>query len=148
MPMCISELMVDPRAPELSFLRIPRTHETPSNSSTATTGKVVYLKFAKIALPAAAAWASAVVEDTVVECAVALAAVEASVLVAAVEASASADVGVSAVAPLEVALEAALEAVLPVEVLMLLPRRQLPRIPSPTMQLQERNEVRSFMFEM
>jgi hypothetical protein len=143
--MCILELMVDPRALELSFLRIPRKHETPSNSSTATSGKVVSLKFAKTALlAAAAAWASAVVEGTAAECAVALAAVEASVLVAAVEASASADVGVSAVAP----LVAVPELVPPAVVLILLPRQQLPRIPSPTMQLQERNEMRSSTSEM
>lgn len=145
MPMCISDLMVDLRALELSFLRIPRTHETPSNSSTATSGKVVYLKFAKTALLAAAvAWVSVVVEDTEEVCVVALAAVEASVLVAAVEASASADVGVSAVA----LLEAAPEVVLPVVVLILLPRQQSPRMPSPTMRLQGRNEMTSFMFEM
>jgi hypothetical protein len=148
--MCISDLMVDPRALELSFLRIPKTHETPSNSSTVTSGKAVYSKFAKTALlaAAAAAWASAAVEDTAVECVVALAAVEASVLVAAVEASASADVGVSAVAPLEAVLEAVPELVLPVVVLKLLPRQQLPRMPSPIMRLQGRNEMRSSTFEM
>lgn len=144
--MCTPAPMVALKAPELLFSRAPTTHEAPSSSSTATTGKAACSKFARTGSPVAAApWASVAVEVLAAECAAVSVVVGSAEAVSAVvvEAlAASADVGALAAAsdPVQVPEVLVVASMLPL-------LRQSCPTPSPTMRLQERKEARSSMSE-
>lgn len=98
-PTYTSDRMVDPRDPESSFSRAPTMPATPFNSLTDTSGKAVYLKFAKIgSLGLAWAAASAAAVDSVEAGA---ASVEATVAVVSVEAEVASVEVTAVVATLE-----------------------------------------------